>query len=34
MKLIDKILEDFSILSDVNSSEVDDFQNELHIIRW
>ena len=33
MKLIDKILEDFSILEDVNASEVDDFQNPIHIIR-
>ena len=33
MKLIDKILEDFSILEDVNASEVDDFQNPIHIVR-
>ena len=33
MKLIEKILEDFSILEDVNASEVDDFQNPIHIIR-
>ena len=33
MKLIDKILEDFSILEDVNASEVDDFQNLIHIVR-
>jgi len=33
MKLIDKILEDFSILKDVNASEVDDFQNPMHIVR-
>ena len=32
-KLIGKILEDFSILEDVNASEVDDFQNPIHIVR-
>ena len=32
-KLIGRILEDFSILEDVNASEVDDFQNPIHIIR-
>ena len=33
MKLIDKILEDFSTLDDVIATEVDDFQNPIHIIR-
>ena len=32
-KLIGRILEDFSILEDVNASEVDDFQNPIHIVR-
>jgi len=32
-KLIGKILEDFSILEDVKASEVDDFQNPIHIVR-
>ena len=33
MKLINKILEDFSTLDDVIATEVDDFQNPIHIIR-
>ena len=33
MKLIDKILEDFSTLDDVIATEVDNFQNPIHIIR-
>ena len=33
MKLINKILEDFSTVDDVIASEVDDFQNPIHNIR-
>ena len=33
MKLIDKILEDFSALDEVIATEVDDFQNPIHILK-